>query len=118
MSFKFHPDGTNDVALKMVLFLNRNTDFVQVNLKVYIMSHVLVVCIQRHQKHGYVNYDQFAPNSGMACKTMQRVSVPNLRVFGQIKTELWAKQVGELSLCNMRKWVGMHSFPTNMAATI
>ena len=30
----------------------------------------------------------------MAYKTRQRVSVPNLKLFGQVKTELWAKYVG------------------------
>ena len=27
---------------------------------------------------------------------MQRVSVPNLKLFGSTKTDLWTKQVGEI----------------------
>ena len=34
----------------------------------------------------------------MACKTIQRVSVSSLKLFGPIKTELWAKEVGEFSI--------------------
>ena len=30
--------------------------------------------------------------------TIQRVSVPNLRLFGSMKTELWAKEAGEFSI--------------------
>ena len=44
-------------------------------------------------KHDYANYDQFAPNSDIAHKTAQRVSVPNLNLFGPMKTELQAKEV-------------------------
>ena len=46
----------------------------------------------------YVNYDQFAPNFDMACKTMQHVSVPNLKLCGKMKTELWTKEVWEFSV--------------------
>ena len=49
-------------------------------------------------KHDYANYDQFAPNFDMVCKTVQRVSVPNLKLFGPIKTELWTKEVGTFSI--------------------
>ena len=49
-------------------------------------------------KHDYANYDQFAPNFDMVYKTMQRVSVPNLKLFGPMKTEIWAKEVGEFSI--------------------
>ena len=34
-----------------------------------------VVCIWRHQKHDYANYDRFVPNFDLACKTIKRVSV-------------------------------------------
>ena len=37
-------------------------------------------------KHDHVNYDQFAPNFVIAYKTIQRVSVPNLNLFGPMKT--------------------------------
>ena len=43
--------------------------------------------------HDYANYDQFAPNFDI-----QRVSVPNLKLFGPMITELWAKKVGEFSI--------------------
>ena len=33
----------------------------------------------------------------MAYKTIKRVSIPNLKSFGQKKTELRAKEVGEFS---------------------
>ena len=59
---------------------------------------LLLVCIWRHQKHDYANYHQFATNTDMACKTIQHVSVPNLKLFGTIKTELWAKEVWEFSI--------------------
>ena len=48
-------------------------------------------------KHDWANYDQFAPNFDMACKTIL-VSVPNLKLFGSMKTELWAEEVGEFSI--------------------
>ena len=34
----------------------------------------------------------------MVFKTIQRVSVPNLELFGPMNTELWAKEVEELSV--------------------
>ena len=43
-------------------------------------------------------YDQFVPNFGMACRTIQRVYVPNLKSFGPVKTELQAKEVREISI--------------------
>ena len=46
-------------------------------------------------KHGHANYDQFAPNSDMKYKTIQRVFVPNLKLF---EPELKAKEVGEFSI--------------------
>ena len=49
-------------------------------------------------KHDYANYDQFAPNFVIAYKTIQHVSVPNLSLFGSMKTELRAKEVGKFSI--------------------
>ena len=69
-----------------------------------------MVCISCHQKHDYANYDQFAPNFDITSKTIQRVSVPNLNLFGPMKTELRAKEVGEISVMFMGKWAGRHSF--------
>ena len=68
-------------------------------------------------KHDYVNCDQFAPNCGIAIKTIQRVSVPNLNVFGQMETELRAKEFGGFSIMLYGEvgWVGT-LLPTNMAA--
>ena len=45
-------------------------------------------------------------------KTLQHVSAPSLNVFGPMKTELWAKEVGEFSvmLCAIGKSAGEHSF--------
>ena len=60
-----------------------------------VLKYLLVVCIWRHQKHD-ANYDRFAQI--FVCKTMQRVFVPNLKLFGPTKTELWAKEVGEFSI--------------------
>ena len=54
--------------------------------------------ISRHQKRDYANYDQFAPNFVIAYKTIQRVSVANLNLFGPMKTELRAKEVGKFSI--------------------
>ena len=34
----------------------------------------------------------------MAYKTMQRVFVPNLKLFGSMATELWAKEIREFSV--------------------
>ena len=44
-------------------------------------------------KHDYANYDRFAQNFDMACKITHRVSVPNLKLFGSMKTELWASKL-------------------------
>ena len=65
-------------------------------------------------KYDYANYDQFAPNFGMAYKTIQRVSVPNLKLFGSLKTVLWAKEVGEFFIMLYRKmgWWGLFCLPT------
>ena len=52
----------------------------------------------RHQKLDYANFHRFVPNFDMAYKTIKRVSVPNLKSFGPTKTELRAKEVGELSI--------------------
>ena len=49
-------------------------------------------------KHDYATDDQFATNFDMASKTIQCVFVSNLKLFGPIKTELWAKEVGEFSI--------------------
>ena len=54
----------------------------------------MVVCIC-HKKHDCANYDQFAPKFDMAYKTIQCVFVPNLKLFGSMKTELWAEKVDE-----------------------
>ena len=45
-----------------------------------------------------MDYDQFAPNFDVAYKTIQCVFVPTLELFGPKKTELWAKEVGKLSI--------------------
>ena len=45
---------------------------------------LLVVCIRRHKKRDYGNCNQFSSNFDMACWTIQRVSVPNLKSFGTI----------------------------------
>ena len=52
----------------------------------------------RHQKLDYANYDQFAPNFNVTYKTIQRVSVPNLKLFGGVNIVLWAKEAGEFSV--------------------
>ena len=39
-------------------------------------------------KRDYANYDQFVPNFDMDYKTIHHVSVPNLKLFGPMKTEL------------------------------
>ena len=44
-------------------------------------------------KHDDANHDQFAQNLDMAYKTIQCVSVPNLKLFGPMKTKLWAKEI-------------------------
>ena len=45
----------------------------------------------------------------MANKTIQRVSVPNLKLFGPMVTELWATEAENFLLCYVRKWAGGHS---------
>ena len=55
----------------------------------------------------------------MAYKTIQCVSVLNLKSFGPVKTELWPKEVGHFSvMLYMGKLAGRHLLPTNMAAAI
>ena len=82
-------------------------------------NRVLVVCISRHQKHDYANYDRFVPNFDMAYKTIKRVSVPNLKSFAPTKTELHAKEVREFSIMLYGKMGrGRFLLPTNMAAAI
>ena len=49
-------------------------------------------------KHDYANYDQFAPNFDITCKTIHYVSVTSLKLFVPIKTELCAKGVREFSV--------------------
>ena len=49
-------------------------------------------------KHEYPNYDQFAQNFDVAYRTTQRVFVTDLKLFGSMKTEWWAKEVGEFSI--------------------
>ena len=55
----------------------------------------------------------------MACKTIQRVSVPNLKLFGSQKRELRAEEVGEFSIMFYGKMGCMLGIllPANMAAT-
>ena len=62
------------------------------------------------------NYDQFSSNFDMACKTTQRVSVPNLKLFGSMKTELCTQEILEFCImfCGKMGWC----LATNMAATI
>ena len=59
--------------------------------------------------YDYANYDQFAPNFDMAYKIIQCVSVPNLKLFGSIKTELRAKEVGEFFITLYEKLGWGHS---------
>ena len=40
------------------------------------------------QKHDYANYDQFSQNFEMAYQVVQCLSVPNLKLFAQMKTGL------------------------------
>ena len=47
----------------------------------------------------------------MAYKTIQCVSILNLKLFGPMKTELWAKEFGHFSvMLYMGKLAGSHSF--------
>ena len=52
----------------------------------------------------------------MAYETIQRVSVPNLKLFGPSKTELWAKEGGEFSTAIWDNGLVSSLLPTNMAA--
>ena len=45
----------------------------------------------RYQNHDYANFDQFAP--GHSDHTTSFCT--NLKLFGSMKTELWAKEVEE-----------------------
>ena len=45
----------------------------------------------------------------MACKTTQRVSAPNVKLFGPMKNEE-GEEVGEFSIVLYGKWAGGHSF--------
>ena len=54
----------------------------------------------------------------LACKTIQRISVPNLKLFGPSKTELWAKEGGKFSIMLHGKMGWWAALPTNMAAAI
>ena len=77
---------------------------------------LFVVCIWRHQKHDNANDDQFAPNFDIACKTIQRVPVPNLKLFGPNKAQSYGpKKLEDFLLCNMGNGILL---PTIMAATI
>ena len=49
-------------------------------------------------KHDYANYDQFPPNFDMTYKTIQSVSVPNVKLFGPMKKEIRAKEAAEFSI--------------------
>ena len=48
-------------------------------------------------QHDHANYDQFVPKFDLAYKTIQRVSIPNLKLFGSMKKESWVKEVREFS---------------------
>ena len=54
----------------------------------------------------YANYNQLPPDFDVTYKTIQRVSVPHLKLFDPLNTELWAKEVGEFSttLCGKMGW--------------
>ena len=61
----------------------------------------------------------FSPNFDITYKTIQRVSVPNLNVFGSMKTELRAKEFRKnfYYVIWENGLVGT-LLPTNMATTI
>ena len=50
----------------------------------------------------------------MAHWTIQRVSVPNLKLLGSTKTELWAKKVGDFSILSYGEmgWWARFYLPT------
>ena len=52
----------------------------------------------------------------MAYKTRQRVSVPNLKLFKSMKTELSAKEVGEFSIMLMENGLVGILLPTLIVA--
>ena len=56
-----------------------------------------MVCIQRPRKYHHVDYDQFVPNFDICLIRPYSVSLPDLKLFGPMKTEVWAKKVGEFS---------------------
>ena len=60
-------------------------------------------------KHDFANYDRFVPNFGMIYKTTKPVSVPNLKSFRRMKTQLQAKEVGEFSIMLYGKMGWGHS---------
>ena len=62
----------------------------------------------------HTNDDQLAPNFDIAYKTIQRVSIPNLKLFGPTATELWGKEVGEFSImfCGKMGWWALFCPPT------
>ena len=51
----------------------------------------------------------------MACKTIQHVFIPNLKLFRLIKTELRAKEVGEFSVLWQNGLMGILLSTNNMA---
>ena len=55
------------------------------------MAFSLIVFRYMSSKHDYADYDQFIPNFNMVCKKL--TSLPNLKSFGPMKTELWTKEV-------------------------
>ena len=63
-------------------------------------------------KHDYANYDRFVPSFNMVYKTIKRVSVPILKSFRPMKTELWAKKLENFLFCYMGKWAGASCPPT------
>ena len=65
-------------------------------------------------KHDYANWDQFLPNFNTGCKIIQLVSLPNLKSFGPMKIELWAKEVGKfcIMLYGKMDWWGLFCQPT------
>ena len=63
----------------------------------------------------YENCGQFAPNFDTAYKTIQRVSVLNLKLFGPMKTELWAEEVRHFFIM-LENWLVAILLPTMAAA--
>ena len=52
----------------------------------------------------------------MAYKTIQRVFVPNLKLFRPINTELWAREVGDFSIMlhGEKDWKAFFCLPTRL----